>query len=238
MGVDSTPEGREVEQLEAHGGHEPGDDDAGPDGPGAAAAGPLAEGEVAPEGVLDEADDDVGGHVVGVVPAPELEVGDVGDVHGGAEDGPEADEGAAARGGAVEAEDADGRVVHAVEDAGAGGEVVELLGRLEVARVEDGAADPGGDAEVGEQLVVAAERVASGDGLAQLGEAARVRDEVADAEEHREGLLHPEKALEGPLAVELRHGQPGGDAPLRHDVLAGVVAFLRAGPEEKAVVEG
>lgn len=185
---------------------------------------------------MDHADDDVGGHVVGVVPAPEAEVGDVGEVEGAAEDGPEAQEGAVA--GAVEAGDADEGVVHAVEDAGAGAEVVELLGGAEVARVEDGAEDPGDGAEVGEDLVVPPQGVARGHALAQPRQTVPVRRQVTDAEEHGEGLLEPEDAHEGPLPVELGHAAARLHAPRGHDVLAGVVAFLRARPEEEAEVEG
>lgn len=238
MGIQRSPQWREVQQLQAHHHHEPGNDDTGPDSPGLVAGAPLLPAEVAPERVLHEADDHVRGHVVRVVPAPQLEIGDVGEVERAAEDGPEAEDALAAGGGAVEAEDADGGVVHAVEDAGAGGEVVELLGEAEVADVEDGAEDPGGHAEAGEEDVVGAEGVGGGDGLAQLGEAVLVRDHVAEAEEDGEGLLHAEHPNEGPLAVELRDGLARREPPLRHDMLARVVAFLRAGPEEEAVVEG
>lgn len=187
---------------------------------------------------MHHADDEVRRHVVGVVPAPELEVGDVGEVEGGAEDGPEAQDAAAARGGEVEADDAHEGVVHAVEDGGAGAEVVELLGGGEVAHVEDGAEDPRGHAEVGEQLVVAAHGVVGGHALTQAGEAHLVGEEVAEAEEDGEGLLHAEHADEGPLAVELGDGLPGCETAARGDVLARVVAFLRARPEEESVVEG
>lgn len=64
--------------------------------------------------------------------------------------------------------------------------------------------------------------------------------EVAKGEEHAEGFLDSEEALEGPFSVELDGGERrGGREPLRgDDVLAGVVAFGGAGPEEEAVVEG
>jgi hypothetical protein len=39
-----------------------------------------------------------------------------------------------------------------------------------------------------------------------------VSQEVAQGEENREGLLHPQKAVKGPFAVELHDGCPGGDA--------------------------
>lgn len=187
---------------------------------------------------MHHADDEVRRHVVRVIPAPELEVADVGDVQRRAEDGPEAQDAAAARGREVEAGDAHEGVVHAVEDARAGAEVVELLGGVEVARVEEGAEDPRGRAEVGEQLVVAAHGVVGRHALTQPGEARLVRDEVAEAEEDREGLLYAEYADERPLPVELGDGLPGRETAARGDVLARVVAFLRARPEEESVVEG
>jgi len=69
-----------------------------------------------------------------------------------------------------------------------------------------------------------------------------VREEVEEGEEDGGGLLHAEEAVEGPFAVELQDrgevgrvaAEPGGGGY----VLARVVAFARAGPEEQAVVEG
>lgn len=68
-------------------------------------------------------------------------------------------------------------------------------------------------------------------------QAAVVRPEVAGRAGHREGLLHAQEAPERPLAVELhdRLGRGGGEALLRDDVLAGVVTFCGAAPEEEAV---
>jgi hypothetical protein len=50
--------------------------------------------------------------------------------------------------------------------------------------------------------------------------------------------LHAQEAAEGPFPVELHNGLGGGDALVGYDVLAGIVAFLGAGPEEEAVEEG
>lgn len=48
--------------------------------------------------------------------------------------------------------------------------------------------------------------------------------------------------MEGPFPVELHDGREEGwiarEACFGYDVLAGVVAFLGAGPEEEAVLEG
>lgn len=97
--------------------------------------------------------------------------------------------------------------------------------------MEDRAEDPSRDAEAGEQLVVLAERVGGWDSLTDLGQAVLVRDQVPQAKEHREGLLHTEDAYEGPFSVELGDGLPSSETLLRYYVLACVVALLRAGPE-------
>ena len=60
-------------------------------------------------------------------------------------------------------------------------------------------------------------------------------EEVKEGEEDREGFLHAEETVEGPFAVELHDGCGGGDAFGGDYVLAGVVAFLGAGPEEETV---
>ncbi|RBQ83266.1 hypothetical protein VDGD_20963 [Verticillium dahliae] len=237
VGVEGAPDGGKVEELEAHDGDDAGDDEAGPDGPGALRLAVLAVAVPDPEGVLDHADGDVGGHVVGVVPGDALEVGDVGGVEEGAEQGPGAQDAAAAGRGAVEAEDAHDGVVEAVEDGGAGGEVVELLGGRRVARVEDGGEDPRGDADLGEHDVKGVQRVGGRDGGAELAEAVAVRHEVAEGEENRGRLLHAEEAVEGPFAVELNDGQRAVDTAVCDDVLAGVVAFGGTCPEEEAAVE-
>ena len=104
--------------------------------------------------------------------------------------------------------------------------------------MEEDAEDPGGDAEDGEGLVVAAQRVGGGNAAAHLDQPAVVRRHVAEAEQHRERLLHPEHPRERPLPVELRHLLPRRPPPRRHDPLARVVALPRARPEQEPSVEG
>ena len=68
-----------------------------------------------------------------------------------------------------------------------------------------------------------------------------MREEVEEAEEDGGGFLHAQEAVEGPFAVVLddrgevwgfARESLGGD-----DVLAEIVAFGGAGPEEEAVLE-
>jgi hypothetical protein len=57
--------------------------------------------------------------------------------------------------------------------------------------------------------------------------------QVPERKEHGKWLLHAEEAVEGPFAVELDYGLAGGDSLRGDDVLAGVVTFGRAVPEEE-----
>jgi hypothetical protein len=63
-------------------------------------------------------------------------------------------------------------------------------------------------------------------------------EQVEEREEDREGLLHAQKTVEGPFAVILNYFLAFGNSFLRDYVLAGVVAFGKAVPEEKAMVKG
>lgn len=238
VGVNGAPQRREVEQLEAHGHHDPGDGEAGDHGPGALGLAVLVEAEPRPHDVLHDAAGHVGRHVVAVVPAPQLQVRDVRRVHGQAEQRPGAQDGAGAGLRAVEPPQPHRGVVHAVEDVGARGEVVELFGEEEVAAMEDGREDPARGADVRERLVEGPQRVRRGDAGADLGQPAGVRGQVAQREEDGQRLLHAQEPAEGPLAVELHDALLSGDAPPRHDVLACIVAFGRAVPEEETMEQG
>jgi hypothetical protein len=61
--------------------------------------------------------------------------------------------------------------------------------------------------------------------------------EVSQGTEDAEGFLDAEEAVEGPFAVELDDGVAGLDAGGGDDVLAGVVAFAGAVPEEESMEE-
>ena len=62
--------------------------------------------------------------------------------------------------------------------------------------------------------------------------------EIREAEEYGEGFLEAKEAPEGPFTVELEDGEVLGRAEGGDVSLAGVVAFVGAGPEEEAEVEG
>lgn len=227
--INHPPPRREIQQLKAHGNDDPGNNQARPGCPSPLQPLVPVEAEPTPEQILYYTHDDVRRHVVGVVPAPETQVQDVHGVERHAEKRPGAQYALRARRLPVKPEYADRGVVHAVHDTRARGEVVELLREREVARVEEHAEDPAGEAEVAEGKVVLEERVRGRDALAQPLDAVVVREEVEERKDDAEGLLHAEEAVEGPLAVELvdwvHVGRFAGEALVGDDVLAGVVAF-------------
>lgn len=90
----------------------------------------------------------------------------------------------------VEPEHADRRVIRPVEHRRSRGEIIQLLGRHEVARVEDKTEKPGNHPHVGEHDVVWTEGVRSGYvGQNFIVEAVVVGEEIADGKESAEGLL-------------------------------------------------
>jgi hypothetical protein len=68
-----------------------------------------------------------------------------------------------------------------------------------------------------------------------------VSEEVKQRKNDGKGFLHAEETVKGPFAVELEDWFAvrgfAGEAFVGYDVLAGVVAFGRAVPEEEAVLE-
>lgn len=52
-----------------------------------------------------------------------------------------------------------------------------------------------------------------------------MREEVEKGEQDREGLLHPQKAVEWPFAMELNNGFRRGDTLIRNDVLTSIITF-------------
>ena len=235
VSVDAAQPRRKVKELHAHSHHDPWDHGNGHDGPQALGFLVASDAEPGPQDVLRDADDNIGSHVVCVIPPHALEVRHVEQVQHQTHRSPRPERASPLGRRAVEAEDANGRVVQAVEDVGPRGEVVQLLGGLEIARVEEGAEEPAGHAHVRQDDVERPQGVRGGNAGANLAQAVVVGPEVSEGEEDAEGLLHAEEAAERPFAVELDDGFRGGDALVRDDVLARVVAFGGAVPEQDAV---
>ena len=186
----ATPRGK-IQQLQAHRQHDPRDNQPGPRRPPPLHLPEPIDAERTPQHVLDDADDHISCHIVRVIKPPERQVRDVRQISQNTERRPHADDaGLLGPVVPVEAEDADRREVEAVQHAGAGGEVVELLGQARVARVEEHAEQPAREAAVAEGEVVFAERVLGRDVRAQLLDAVVVGEVVEEGEDDGEGLLH------------------------------------------------
>src|ERR1700754_3710587 len=99
---------------------------------------------------------------------------------------------------------ADGRVVKAIQNAGACGKVVQLFCDVEIARVEDHAKHPAGQSEISKQHVIFPQRVRPRYSFTEARHAVVVREEVEEREEDGEWLLHAEEAVEGPFPMELK----------------------------------
>lgn len=108
--------------------------------------------------------------------------------------------------------------------------------------MEDHAEDPARQAEIAEHDVVFPQGISRGDLGADLGETVVVGEEIEEGEEDRGRFLHAEEAVKRPFAVVLDDGFEiwgiAGESGRGGDVLADVVAFRGAGPEEESMLEG
>lgn len=152
-------------------------------------------------------------------------------IQGNAQQRPCPQNGPPSRRGLVETKDAHRAVICPIQDVCASRKIVELFRGEEVASVEDGAEDPGRDADVRQHDVEGPQGVGCGNESTDFIQAVPVRPEVSEGEEHAEGLLHTQEAVERPFSVELVHWLVGEDALVRDDVLACVVAFGSAIPK-------
>lgn len=168
VSVEHSPPRREIKQLQTHRQNDPRDNQTGPRCPQTANFAVSLNTEPRPQNVLNNPNHHVRRHVVRVVKVHERKIRDVQQIQRHAQQSinphqrrrlPTPRE----RVVFVQAENADGRVEHAVHDAQRGGEVVELLGDVEVARVEDHAENPARVPAVSESDIVFAQRVARGD---------------------------------------------------------------------------
>ena len=169
MRIDHATPRRKIQKLQAHGQHQPGHNQAWPRGPLALQFPKSVDAERAPEHVLQDADDDVGRHVVCIVEPPKGQVGDVGEVGEDTQCRPHPYHARLLRPVVfVEAEDADRRVIQAVQHARARGKVVESFGEVEIAGVEDHAEGPAGQPEIRKRNVVFPQGVLAGDLVSEL----------------------------------------------------------------------
>jgi hypothetical protein len=195
VGVDHSPPRREVEQLETHCEDNPRNNQTRPRCPQASNLPVSHDTEPGPQDVLYDTDRDVRCHVVRVVEVHKRQVRDVRNVHGRAEQSPDPQNrgrlaASSERIVAIEPEDADGREEQAVHHAQTRGEVVQLLGDVKVARVEDHAEDPARNPAVPESNVIFPQRVAGRHFSLQSGHPPLVCQEVKEREEDAGRLLN------------------------------------------------
>jgi len=167
MCIEHTPPRREIEQLQAHRQYDPCDDQTGPSSPQTANLPISHDTESRPQDVLNDSYSHVRGHIVGVVEAYERQVRYVRNVHRCTQQCPDSKErrrltASGKRVMPVESEDTDDCEEQAVHHAQPRSEVVQLLGDIEVARVEDHAKDPAREAAVSKPDIVFSQGVAGG----------------------------------------------------------------------------
>ena len=141
----------------------------------------------------------------------------------------------------IQSKQPDRRVVQAIQHACTGCEVVQLLSDIEVPRMENHAEDPTCETKVTQEYVVWPEAISRRYGLADLCNAVLMGQEVHQGEEDREGLLYSKKPIEGPFPMILNnwtdHRRISRNPTISNDMLAGVVAFGGACPEQETKVE-
>lgn len=223
---------REIKQLQAHGQYDPRDRNTGPRSPGSLGLGILAPTVIAPHQVRDKSACHIGGHIIRVIPPPQLQVGHVRKIHDTTQQRPCTQHRPPPGRRAIQPELVHGGIVQPIEHIEPRAQIIQLLRQWEIARVKHAAGRPASDAHVGERNIKGPQGVRGWDGGADFVQAVDVRPEVGGREEHGDGLLHAEHAREGPFAVELDDGLVGGEAGGGDDALAGVVAFGGAVPEE------
>lgn len=191
--------------------------------------------EARPHQILDDTNCDIGCHVVRIVPRPEGQIANMQRIEQNTDCCPQATQGRTVWGVLqIQAQDSNHGQVQAVQDAGASAPVVELLSDGEIPGVENHAEGPTGQSEVSKRHIVFSERMPGRDRFLDSRHAMPMRREIEEGEEHRKGLLHPQHSAEGPLTMELNHRAQHWGIPrnsfIRNDMLAGIVAFGRAGP--------
>ena len=195
MGIEHTPPRREIEQLETHCQYDPCNNQTGPSSPQTANLPVSHDTESCPHDVLNDAYSHICSHVVGVVEAHKRQIRYVRNVHRCTQQRPDSKQrrrlaATGERVVSIESEDADGGIVQSVHDTQTRGEVVQLLGEIEVARVKDHAEDPAREATVSKSNVVFAQGVAGGHLSLQLRHSPVVGEEVEEREQHARRLLN------------------------------------------------
>jgi hypothetical protein len=226
---------REIHQLHAHSHNNPRDTQTRPHRPRASDLSVLNVAETTPEYICENADHDVGRHIVRVVPGPKRKVPHMQRIQQYAQRGPNPQQRSLPWLIPVQPKHANGRIIQPIQHIRARTKIVQLLCDAKVPGVENHAKRPARQTDVAEPQIVFAQRVARRYLVAQLVHAPVVGEVVEQREYDAEGLLHAHESVEGPFAVKLVDGLRGW-ARGGYDVLARVIAFGRTVPEEETAV--
>jgi hypothetical protein len=128
-----------------------------------------------------------------------------------------------------------------IHDRSSSTEIVQFLRNSKIPRMKHTAKNPTREAKIAKAKIKLPEWVTSRNLLPQNFHTVIVSEKIKQRKDDGEGFLHAEEAVKGPFAVELEDwfavGGFAGETFVGDDVLAGVVAFGGAGPEEEAVLE-
>ena len=204
MRINGSRERGEIQQFQAHGQDNPCNNQARPGRPRLLECLVAAHTECTPHYVLHHSGGNIGSHVVPVVPTPQAQIRNVRDVQHDARQGPEPEQ-RLLNGGPLllKTENADRGIVETIQHARARAKVVQLLGQVEVAGVEDHAEDPACQSHVAEHDVVFSQRIFCWYTIPNLVQSVLVRQEIEEREQDGKGLLDAEEAVKRPFAVIL-----------------------------------
>jgi len=236
--IQHAPPGREIKQFQTHSQNDPRHNQTRPSRPHPLRPPIPHNTKVRPEQILHRADHHIRHHIIRIIESPKAQIAHMRQIQERADQRPQTeDTGLDRTVRIIEPEHPDRAIVHAVHDLRARRKVIQLLRDAEVARVEHHAERPRREPHVSHRHVVLPQRVRGRHAAVQLRHAPVVCEEVEEREDDAEWFLHPHEAVEGPFAVELKDWLAVWWVPrqsrVRHDVLAGVVAFGGAGPEEE-----
>jgi hypothetical protein len=120
-------------------------------------------------------------------------------------------------------------------------EIIQFLRQCKIPRMKHTAKHPTREAKIAKAKIKLPEWVTARNPLPQNFHTVIVSEEIEQRKDDGKRFLHAEETVKGPFAVELEDWFAvrgfAGEAGVGYDVLAGVVAFGGAGPEEEAVLE-
>jgi hypothetical protein len=162
-------------------------------------------------------------------------------VEGNAEEYPSSKDTRAFRRVSVEAEHPHHRKKKAVHHRSPSTKIIQFLRKSKIPRMKHTAKNPTRKAKIPKAKIELPEWVTSRNLFSEDLHTMIVSEKIEQRKDDGKRFLHAEETVKGPFAVELEDWFAvrgfAGEAGVGYDVLAGVVAFGGAGPEEEAVLE-